>query len=278
MGGLWKYMPITATCCLVGTLSISGWAFPPLSGFFSKDEIIGAAWKFNVWLGALMIFTALLTAFYMFRLFFMTFHNEYRGSAKPHESPPVMTLPLVALAVPSILSGYLGFNPIAWDGLKFNGATGAAGPTHFGSFIYFGHAPEFEGVNGLVMGLSIAASLIGVFAAASIYLTRSWRINEAIAGSRNFLVKFGYQASFNKWGFDDFYFWLVRDVVVPAFNLIWVWIDKYVVDNLVDLTALVTVGFGEFLRYWQNGRGQYYALVIFAWVAGLTVFAFLFRP
>lgn len=276
MGGLRKHMPITAICCLIGTLSISG--CPGMSGFFSKDEIIGAAWKYNNWLGALMILTALLTAFYMFRLYFMTFESEYRGTAKPHESPAVMTFPLIALAVPSIFSGLLGFNPQALSGLNFDGSAGPAVANHFASFVYFGHAPEFEGMNGLVMFCSIVAALLGFFVAMSIYLKQSWKINSEIAESKNPLVAWAYDFSYSKWKFDDLYMWLVRDVVVPAFSTIWQWVDKYVVDNLVNFAALVTVSIGEILRYTQNGRGQSYALVIFGWVAGLTFLAFLFSP
>jgi len=276
MGGLRKHMPITAGCFLVGTLSISG--CPGLSGFFSKDEIISAACKSNIWLGSLMILTALLTAFYMFRMYFLTFHNEYRGEAKPHESPLVMTLPLVALAVPSIFSGYLGFNPKVLEGLTFDGSTTSAAPNHFAAFVYFGHAPEFEGLNGLILFYSTMAAFLGFVMAVAIYLRRSWQINEVIATSSNPLIALSYKCSFRKWCFDELYLWLVRDCIVPTFNLLWEWIDKYVIDNLVDLTGLLSLGVGESLRYTQDGRGQYYALVIFGWVAGLTFFVFLFRP
>jgi NAD(P)H-quinone oxidoreductase subunit 5 len=276
MGGLAKYMPITAICCLIGTLSISG--CPGLSGFFSKDEIIGAACKFNGLLGAVTILTALLTAFYMFRLYFMTFHGDYRGTVKPHESPPVMTFPLVALAVPSIFSGYLGFNIKSLQGLSFNGVESAGQPTHFASFIYFGHAPEFSGVNGAIMASSILAAVFGFLVAYTVYVLRSWKINTDIVASQNPLISFAYNFSLHKWRFDDLYLWLVESCVMPAFRTIWKWVDMFVVDNLVDAAGLVTVGVGEIFRLSQNGRGQYYALVIFGWVAGLTFIAFLFRP
>src|SRR5271168_3647527 len=98
-------MPITAWCFLIGTLSISG--FQLFSGFFSKDQILDSAGHFSVGplsqcMGPLLSFTAALTAFYMFRVFFMTFTGSYRGTAHAHESPLVMTLPLVALAIPSM--------------------------------------------------------------------------------------------------------------------------------------------------------------------------------
>jgi NAD(P)H-quinone oxidoreductase subunit 5 len=276
MGGLRKHMPITAICCLIGTLSISG--CPLMSGFFSKDEIIGAACKFNVLIGAVMILTALLTAFYMFRLYFLTFENEYRGTAKPHESPAVMTFPLVALAVPSIFSGYLGFNFKSLEGLSFTGSETHGAATHFASFIFFGHEPEFSGVNGAIMALSIAAAVLGFLTAFIIYFKRASQINTEIVTSENPIIAFAYNFSLNKWRFDELYMWLVSGCILPAFRTIWKWVDMFVVDNLVDSAGLVTVGVGEIFRLTQNGRGQYYALVIFAWVAGLTFVAFLFRP
>ncbi len=276
MGGLKKHMPITATCCLIGTISISG--FPGFSGFFSKDEIIAAAWNLNPVIGGTMILTALLTAFYMFRMYFMTFENEYRGDAHPHESPPVMTWPLVALAVPSIISGYLGFNfgavPYLFD---FSGKVPAF-PSHFASFLFYGAKPEFEPMNIGVMWASVAAATIGLLIAVAVYLTRSSRVNTAIVESENPFVHWMYDFSFHKWRWDDLYLWLANGVFLPIFDFVWKGVDKYCIDTLVDFTGLAAVGTGEVLKYTQNGRGQYYALVIFAWVAGLTFVAYFLRP
>ncbi len=276
MGGLRKYMPITAWCCLIGALSISG--CPGLSGFFSKDEIIASACKFNIWLGAAMIITALMTAFYMFRMYFMTFESDYRGDAHPHESPLVMTVPLMVLAVPSVLSGYLGVNLGSFASLQFNGAESAPLPNFFTSVIHFGTVAEFEGINGQVMAWSILASILGFLAAWAVYISRSWSINTEIATSKNPLVEGIYKFSFNKWYFDELYLFIAQKVILPTFDTVWLWVDKYIVDNLVNLTALITMSLGELLKLGQNGRGQYYALVIFAWVAGLTFVAFMLRP
>jgi len=106
MGGLRKQLPVTSLTFLIGTVAIAG--IPPLAGFFSKDSILHAALvqDLKLWLGGACVAT--LTAFYMFRLYSLTFLGTYRGKAHPHESPWVMTLPLIALAVPSILAGFLG--------------------------------------------------------------------------------------------------------------------------------------------------------------------------
>lgn len=274
MGGLKKSMPWTAACFLIGTLSISG--CPGLSGFFSKDEIIGAATAMDPMLGALMILTAGLTAFYMFRVYFMTFEGSYRGNAHPHESPPVMIAPLVVLAVPSILSGYLGFNFNTLSSISFNGEHGKAFANAFGSFVYFKH-PVFEGMNGIVMLSSIGLALSGFLIAYLMYVAGSIKWNQAITESKSPLVQGLYQFSFNKWYFDNLYMGILQKGILPAFQAIWKLVDMLIVDYIVNGAAIVARGMGEGLRYAQNGRGQYYALVIFGWVAGLTVLVFFLR-
>ncbi len=113
MGGLKKHLPLTYWTCLVGCLAISG--VPGFAGFFSKDAILGAAWQAHVALWAIGTVTAGITAFYMFRMFFMTFHGEFRGSDEQrhhlHESPPSMTLPLVVLALGAVFAGWVGAIP-----------------------------------------------------------------------------------------------------------------------------------------------------------------------
>lgn len=106
MGGLRKKLPITSTTFLIGTIAIAG--IPPLAGFFSKDSILHAALvaDLKLWIGGALVAT--LTAFYMFRLYALTFLGQYRGKAHPHESPWVMALPLVLLSIPSIFVGFLG--------------------------------------------------------------------------------------------------------------------------------------------------------------------------
>jgi proton-translocating NADH-quinone oxidoreductase chain L len=239
MGGLKKAMPWTAGCFLIGTLSISG--CPGLSGFFSKDEIIGAATAMDWRLGALMILTAGLTAFYMFRVYFMTFEGSYRGNAHAHESPPVMVAPLVVLAIPSILSGYLGFNFDILSKIPFNGETGPAVANAFASFVYFKH-PHFEGMNGVVMLSSIGMALAGFLIAYLMYVAGSIKWNQAITESKSPLVQGLYQFSFNKWYFDNLYMGLLQNVILPGFKTIWNLLDMLVVDYIVNGVGLITAG------------------------------------
>jgi NAD(P)H-quinone oxidoreductase subunit 5 len=273
MGGLRKSMPITAACFLIGTISISG--FPGFSGFFSKDTIISGAWNFDRNLAWLMILTAGMTAFYMFRAYFMTFHGTYRGTAHPHEAPPSMWAPLVVLAVPSVLSGYLGVNPAAWlteGGKILSGQVGSPFHNAFSSFVYFGH-PEAESINGLVLLLSVGLAFTGFFCAVAVYLSHSWNINTVIVKNMPALYRF----SLNKWYFDELYMAILKGLLA-AFNAVWTAVDTLFVDRIVNGTASVTQKTGGVLRYTQNGSGQYYALMIFGWVAVLTIAAYFLRP
>jgi NAD(P)H-quinone oxidoreductase subunit 5 len=272
MGGLRTKMPITHICFLIGTLSISG--FPLFSGFFSKDEIIGAAMITDPVVGILMLLTAGMTAFYMFRLYFMTFTGEYRGKAHPHESAPAMTWPLLALAIPSMLTGYLGFN---FTNLQ-NAISGAAGehalPTHFAAFIYGPHGPHFEPCDLKLMTVSVCFALVGFVFAYLMYLTRTVHINKAFAESHDGLKAMLYNISFNKWYIDDIYFGAVDRVFLPLYKNVWNFVDMFFVEGIVNGVGLVFMSFGEVLKYMQNGRGQYYALVIFASVAGIAWLAY----
>jgi NAD(P)H-quinone oxidoreductase subunit 5 len=273
MGGLRKHMKGTALCFLVGTLSISG--CPLLSGFFSKDDIISTAWNYNHFMGFMLLLTAGLTAFYMFRMYFMTFEGEYRGTVQPHNSPPAMVWPLIVLAIPSVASGWLGLPPDAKGIADWIGGTVAvANP--FGAFVYFEH-PHFEPASVIMMCAGTAFGLTGFACAWAIYQKKSLHINSQIANSTNGLVAFLYRFSFNKWYFDELYNGFV-DRMLAAYRVAWKWLDMNIVDNIVNGSALVTDTAGQLLKYTENGRAQSYALAIFGTVAVLTLAAYFVPP
>lgn len=270
MGGLFKKMPITAACFLIGTISICG--IPGFSGFFSKDEVIHAANHFSTgpmheFLGPLLTFTAFLTSYYMFRIFFMTFTGTYRGNAHPHESPPAMTLPLVVLAVPSVLSGYLGVNPQAYAQL-FSGATPTPFANAFAAFVNFdfGHGFHFPALDLNTMIISSVAAIAGVILSFMVY-TKGVALNTWVEKSFQPL----YQFSFNKWYFDNLYMGILQKIILPIFRGVWAVVDQLIVDNIVNLTGLISLGTGEAMRYTQNGRGQSYVMVIFSCVAAISL-------
>jgi NAD(P)H-quinone oxidoreductase subunit 5 len=300
MGGLRKYMPITATTFLIGTLAICG--IPPFAGFWSKDEILGAAFEANPALWLVGWVTAGMTAFYMFRMYFLTFCGPFRGQDKqiredilaeakmgqpalafgpgamdpqelaeegqdhshghhrdtPHESPLTMTFPLMALAVPSVLIGLVG-TPFAnyFEEFIFPPETVAEAAEHAG---------EFDLAEFLIMGgNSVGIALIGITLASLMYLKGKIDV-KAIAAKIQPL----YQLSRNKWYFDEIYdFLFVRGSRRLARQVMEV--DYRVVDGAVNLTGLIAVITGEGLKYFENGRAQFYALIVFVGVLGLVI-------
>lgn len=315
MGGLRKYMPITAGTFFIGVLAISG--IPPFAGFWSKDEILGLTFAANPTLWLIGWLTAGITAFYMFRMYFMTFEGEFRGndaqvrsiikneqlqalglnfgpgamnpqeltmdadhdshnehghddhahhghSHAPHESPLTMILPLIVLAVPSALIGLVG-TPFHNYFEEFIHAPGeVVEPISAG----FQALPKEELTEFLVMGgNSVGIGLIGLTLASLMYL-RGKIDPGAIAAKIPTL----YNLSKNKWYIDDIYYnvfvlgsrRLARQVLE---------VDYKVVDGVVNLAGLVTLLTGEGLKYLENGRAQFYALIVFAAVLGLVIFS-----
>jgi NAD(P)H-quinone oxidoreductase subunit 5 len=302
MGGLRKYMPVTAITFLIGTLAICG--IPPFAGFWSKDEILGSTFAVSPVLWAVGWATAGITAFYMFRMYFSTFEGAFRGNdqgirrdlklaqlqrmglslgpgamnpqeltldapgddhddhghhaSEPHESPFSMTFPLMALAVPSVLIGLVG-TPFA---------------NYFEAFI---HPPgEVEEVLeaaeafdwnefALMAGSSVAIAVAGIILAVLMYRTKA-----ISAGAIAAKIKPLYNLSLNKWYIDDIYEVVFiqgsRKLAKQVLD-----IDIRIVDGLVNLAGFVTLITGEGLKYLENGRAQFYALIVFGAVLGLVL-------
>jgi NAD(P)H-quinone oxidoreductase subunit 5 len=275
MGGLGSELKITRTCFLVGCLAISG--VPLFSGFFSKDEIIGAAWSWqgpgHEVLAPLMIFTAGLTAFYMFRMYFMTFSTKYRGEVKPHAEhgfTPLNT-PLAILAVPSVVAGYLGVSLPSW--MSLISGTGKAAESPFGTFVHYvsplgSGAPE--PINAIPLMLSVTCAGVGIWLAWSVYAAGQMTFNSAIAKAQPGLYNF----SLNKWYFDEAYQSMVN-LTLSIFSGVWYLFDKFVIDNIVDFASTLAKMIGGWLRYTESGKGQIYALVIIASAAAISFIAFM---
>jgi NADH-quinone oxidoreductase subunit L len=284
MGGLAKKIPHTYRTMLIGSIAIAG--IPPLAGFFSKDEILGEAWKLGFqWVWAIGIVVAVMTAFYMFRLIGLTFWGESRvdPAVEPHihESPPVMTTPLWLLAVPSIFLGLV----LSLPGPPLGPLLGLHGPGLLAGWL----EPVFQtgtallhhtesdflifGIDGALLGASVAVAVIGMVTAWRLFGAEigsiRWRPNpeRVVALARR--VPFLYRASLNKWWFDDLnhLIFIVVGGRVAAF--LW-WVDRRVVDDTVNDIATTTVGAGTRLRRVQTGRVQNYALGI---AVGLIVMA-----
>ena len=277
MGGLWRKIPITYWTMLIGSLAIAG--IPPLAGFFSKDEILGEAFKNGfvvVW--AIGFVVAGMTAFYMFRLMGMTFWGPSHVAAEVepliHESPPSMTLPLVVLAVASIFLGLVLGLPFgnslihSWLEPIFAGTVEAAGHPE-APFALFG-------IDGALILASVGIATVGVLLAWRLFgvellgLRRAPRPDSvtAVAGA-NGATRFLYRASLNKWWFDDLNDLLFMQIGGRIAMACW-WFDRTVVDGTVNGLGSVAAGLGNGLRRVQTGRVQNYALGI---AIGLIVMA-----
>ncbi len=244
-GGLLRKMPITGLCFIMGGLSLAG--LPPFAGFFSKDEIILTVFASgNTILFTMAAITVFLTAFYTFRLFFVVFTGEEKKDTHVHESPLVMTLPMILLAILSLISG--------WCGPQFSHLIHAEGAFH----------PEEE---PLVMYLSVLLALAGIFSAWVVYAKKevsSERLCQQFAPVNSLLT--------NKYWIDELYgSTVVR--LVQFVSLVSKWIDIYLVDGMVNGTGRLTVLFGRLIRLIQTGYLQNY---IFLMIAGIVILLLIF--
>ena len=282
MGGLRKKMPFTSTTFLIGCVAISG--IPPLAGFWSKDEILGNAFISFPAFWFVGFLTAGMTAFYMFRLYFLTFEGDFRGEDKDlqkelllaskinieeedhqeehgslHESPWSMTFPLVFLAVPSVIIGFMGF---PWDSKFANLLDPEEALIAIQSF-------ELKEFLPLAIASVFIAS-IGITIAYQAYFAK--KINLSILFAQRFPSVNKFLS--NKWYLDDINEKLfVKGSRKLAKEVLEV--DSKVVDGVVNLTGLVTLGSGEGLKYFETGRAQFYALIVFGGVILLVaIFGF----
>jgi NADH-quinone oxidoreductase subunit L len=248
MGGLRKYLPITHITFLVACLSISG--IPPFAGFFSKEEILLAAWQQNTviyWVG---LITSGLTAFYMFRLYFSIFWNkasslkEIAGGKAHGEGGFAMMLPLILLGIGAAAAGFIPFgNFISSDGIPFE--------SHF--HLDMSIAP---------VGLGLA----GIFIAMLLYKKENERPAK-IAASLGGL----YKLAVHKFYIDEMYLFITKKVV---FNLIGrpaAWFDRNVVNGAINLTGRVTLGISKGIKKFQSGEVQQYAIYFLTGVIVLAV-------
>ena len=281
MGGLRKKMPFTSTTFLIGCVAISG--IPPLAGFWSKDEILGNAFISFPAFWFVGFLTAGMTAFYMFRLYFLTFEGDFRGDNKElqkelllaseinieeeheeehgslHESPWSMTFPLVFLAVPSVIIGFMGF---PWDSKFANLLDPEEALIAIESF-------ELKEFLPLAIASVFIAS-IGITIAYQAYFAK--KINLSILFAQRFPSVNKFLS--NKWYLDDINEKLfVKGSRKLAKEVLEV--DSKVVDGVVNLTGLVTLGSGEGLKYFETGKAQFYALIVFGGVILLVaIFGF----
>jgi NADH-quinone oxidoreductase subunit L len=254
MGGLARAMPLTYVTFLAATLAISG--MPPLAGFFSKDQILGDLLGLgHLWPWLVGVVTAGLTALYMFRLFFLTFHGERRGALHPHESPPVMATPLVILAVLAVTGGWLAV-PGAWDALS-----GWLGPV-FAAYPGGVMPAAATAPNWGAMALTVAVALCGIAAADAMYRRRVFapaRLRRAFG--------WAYTVCYRKFYVDEFYDAAVVRPVRGAGRLLAALLERDAIQTGVAALAAAAARQGETLTQLQSGPVRRYALTFLGGVA-----------
>ena len=244
MGGLKKFMPITHITFLIACLAIAG--IPPLSGFFSKEEILLAAWNTNKLVYALALVTSGVTAFYMFRLYFSIFFNKTSSHEFHHgEGSFSMKLPLVILAILTVVTGFVPF--AGW-------VTATGIPSSMELHLAFSIAPILLAVTGILV--------------AYIFYFRESEKPEKVAQT------FGgfYNAAYSKFYIDEVYLFVTKRVLFNFVGAPAAWIDRYIVDRMVNITGYGTRLVSELIRGIQSGKVQSYAIYFIGGIIFLAVY------
>ncbi|WP_142784179.1 NADH-quinone oxidoreductase subunit L [Changchengzhania lutea] len=245
MGGLRKYMPITNITFLIAALAIAG--VPPFAGFWSKDEILVAAYEHNKLIYLVGVFVAGLTAFYMFRLYFGIFWGkETKYKHTPHESPFSMTFPLMVLALLSIVGGFIPFS-------EFVSPDRAGFEAH---------------LNYSLAAIAVGVGLVGILLAWVFYKKEN-------SLSDRFANGFGvfYKWTYDKFYFDEIYLFVTKKILFKGVSASAAWFDRHVVDATMNLIGNSTVATSKKIKGLQSGKVQDYA---FSFIAGVVVIALVF--
>lgn len=262
MGGLGKYIKVTYITFLIGSLAISG-VFP-FAGFFSKDEILAKAFEHNIGVWVILSISSFMTAFYMFRLVYLTFSNEFRGTDEEkkhiHESPAVMTIPLIVLTVLSVVGGFMGLP----SGLGFThlfetylSSVVAGSKPFLAEAHHMSHATEYA-----LMGTALAGAIAMILFARNKYISQKQLpvADESLTGFN--------KAISNKFYIDELYNTLFVKPLTILSDLFLVLVDKLIIDLAVNATAWIVATTGKTVRLIQNGNTGFY---VFAMVIGMMV-------
>jgi NADH-quinone oxidoreductase subunit L len=262
MGGLAKHIPSTRFTFLIGTVAIAG--IPPLSGFFSKDEILAAAHDFNPAYWALASVGAVLTAFYMFRLYFLVFHGEFRGTHEQkhhlHESPVSMVGPLWALAFLSVVGGVVGIPHVFGEALGVHHLLeGYLAPS-------LAHVarPEADATQELVHIGIVLAAVVGAIVFAFVRYVQQRQLPAAREADLNPVARLVY----NKYYVDELYQWLIQRPLFATSQAAYRFLELVAIDGVVVGLGRATQRTGAILRRVQSGQIGFYS---FAMVVGVAV-------
>ncbi len=248
MGGLRKYMPICHITFLIGCLAIAG--IPPFAGFFSKDEILVAAFENSPLWGTWLTVVAGMTAFYMFRVYFLIFwwNNPDFGEHKPHEAPAVMTIPLIFLAAVSCVAGLIPF----------------------GEFVTWNREVYHIHLNYTVAGTSVVVALIGIALATVLY-----RKENSIPEKMQNAVRGLWTAAYHRFYMDELYQFITHKIIFARICKPIAWFDRHIIDGTMDMFANVTNKVSVAIRGLQSGSIQAYILVYFIGVLLIALITWL---
>ena len=248
MGGLRKYMPFTHWTFLIACLAIAG--IPPFSGFFSKDEILTAVFNFNPYFGALMTFTAGLTAFYMFRLYYNIFWGkEHKHAHTPHESPFTMLFPLIFLATVTVFAGWI---------------------IPFGNFVSSDGVAFHSELDMTTATISVVVALLSI-ALATVFYMKDSKTPAKLATTFSGLHK----AASHRFYVDEVYMFITKKVIFNNISTPIAWFDRHVIDATMNGFANVTQWTSRRIKGFQSGEVQHYAFVILLgaiMIAALVIF------
>jgi NADH-quinone oxidoreductase subunit L len=258
MGGLRKALPITFLTMLIGCLAISG--IPPFAGFFSKDEILSHVYEHSKVMWAIGVFTSFLTAFYMFRLLFLTFFGEFRGTEEQrhhlHESPASMTLPLIVLAVLSAVGGFMGAPMFV--GKHYLADYLAPIFTYSKQILPAAFTTEPEHSTELMlMGISVLVAVVGIVLAYVQYVARAQRPAEddAQRSAPENLV-------YHKYYIDELYDNLIVKPVMALSTGLYKFVENGIIDPIANGVGRVTLAGGQLLRSVQTGSVETYLILM----------------
>lgn len=242
MHGLRKYMPITHITFLIGCLAIAG--IIPFAGFFSKDEILTATMGHSTFWYIWMSLVAGLTAFYMFRLYYLIFwwkeHKVPEGHHAPHDQPWTMTLPLVILAAISCVAGFVPMgNLVTWNGHEM-----------------FDHVNFFTNLGALdwsVAGISLAVAIVAILIATKMYKTE----NDLPAKMKSALPRL-WNWCYHRFYWDELYMFITHKIIFGCISKPIAWFDRHIVDGTMDGFAYCTQKASEAIKGLQSGNVQTY--------------------
>jgi NADH-quinone oxidoreductase subunit L len=263
MGGLRKFLPITYATFLIGTLAISG--IPPFAGFFSKDEILANAFAHNPVVWGIAFVASLLTAFYMFRLFFLTFSGKPRASQEVvshiHESPKSMTIPLIVLAILSVVGGFMGIPEIFGSHHALNlfmAPVFEKSQSILGEHTHLEHTTEYA-----LMGGVVAITLVLIIIAYILYV----RSKKLPAPDETSLSPVG-RVLYNKYYIDELYYAIITRPLNGLSKALDAVVERVVIDRIVNGAGKAVTWGGKTLRLVQTGNTGFY---IFAMVISVII-------